>query len=91
MPINPIDANRGLKIDSPLGEDLICRSFSGQEGLGRLFDYRLDLLSLDLNIQFKDIVGQRVTVSMELPEGERHFDGYVSEFRYMGTSGQFAW
>jgi type VI secretion system secreted protein VgrG len=90
MPINPIDANRALMIHSPLGEDLICRSFSGQETLGRLFDYRLDLRSLNRNIQFEDIVGQRVTVAMELPDGERYFDGFVTEFRYMGTVGQFA-
>jgi type VI secretion system secreted protein VgrG len=91
MPIVPIDANRGLKIDSPLGGDLICRSFNGQDKLGRLFDYRLDLLSLNTEIQFDDIVGQRVTVSMELENGERYFDGYVTEFRYAGTLGQFAW
>ena len=90
MPINPTDASRGLKIDSPLGEDLICTSFSGQETLGRLFDYRLDLHSLNRDIQFQDIVGQRVTVTMELPDGERHFDGYVTEFRYTGTVGQYA-
>jgi len=90
MPINPIDAHRGLKINSPLGEELICRSFSGQETLGRLFDYKLDLFSLNRNIQFQDIVGQRVTITLELPHGERYFDGYVTEFRYMGTVGQFA-
>lgn len=91
MPINPIDAQRGLKLESPLGEDLVCRSFSGQEKLGRLFDYHLDLLSLNRDIQFKDIVGQKVTVIMELHgDTERYFNGYVTEFRYVGTSGQFA-
>jgi type VI secretion system secreted protein VgrG len=90
MPLTPTDASRGLILTSPLGEDLVCRSFSGQETLGRLFDYQLDLLSLKRDIKFQDIVGQRVTVTMELPEGKRHFDGYVTEFRYTGTEGQFA-
>jgi type VI secretion system secreted protein VgrG len=90
MPITPTDSRRSLKIESPLGEDLICRSLNGQESLGRLFDYQLELLSLNRNVQFQDIVGQRVTVSMEVEKGERYFDGYVTEFRYMGTSGQFA-
>ncbi len=90
MSINPTDTDRGLKIDSPLGEDLVCRSFSGQEKLGRLFHYQLDLRSLNRNIQFEDIVGQRVTVTMELSDGERYFDGYVTEFRYTGTVGQYA-
>lgn len=91
MPTNPTDANRDLKIESPLGDDLICRSFSGQESLGRLFDYQLDLLSPNPNIQFQDIVGQRVTITLELEQAQRHFDGFISEFRYMGMSGQFAW
>jgi type VI secretion system secreted protein VgrG len=90
MPINPTDAKRGLQIESPLGEDLTCRSFNGQESLGRLFEYRLDLLSLNRNIKFEEIVGQRVTVTLEVENGQRFFDGFVTEFRYMGTSGQFA-
>lgn len=90
MPINPTDAHRGLKIESPLGEDLICQTFSGSERMGRLFEFQLELLSLNLNIKFEDIVGQRVTITLELPEGERHFDGLVTRFRFAGTLGQFA-
>jgi len=90
MATNPTDSQRALKFDSPLGEDLICLSFKGSEELGRLFEYRLELRSRNLNIQFEDIVGQRVTVSLELAEGERHFDGFVSQFRFCETVGQFA-
>jgi type VI secretion system secreted protein VgrG len=91
MATKPIDAHRGLRIESPLGDDLICRAFSGQEKLGRLFDYHLELLSPNSAIEFRKIVGQRVTVVLELHQGgERHFDGFVTEFRYAGTSGQFA-
>jgi type VI secretion system secreted protein VgrG len=90
MPINPSDANRNLKIDSPLGDDVVCKSFSGQDKLGRLFDYRIELLSLDRNIQFSKIVGQRVTVTLELDKGSRYFDAFVTEFRYTGTEGQYA-
>ncbi len=90
MVTNPTDTNRGLKFDSPLGDDLVCVSFSGQEKLGRLFDYRLDLLSENPDIQFQDIVGQRVTVSMELSDRDRYFNGYITEFTYMGDSGQYA-
>ena len=90
MPLNPTDVGRGLFIDSPLGEDLLCHSFSGNETLGRLFDYRLGLYSLDRNLLFEHIVGQRVTVTLELPDGERYFDGFVTEFKYMGMDGQYA-
>ena len=91
MPINPLDAKRGLKLQSPLGDELVCQALHGREQLSRLFSYHLDVLSLNRNIAFKDIVGQRVTATMELPEGgERHFDGFVTEFRYTGIQGQFA-
>ena len=82
MPLNPTDAHRGLKIDSPLGELLVCQTVGGTERMGRLFEFQLEILSLDLNIKFQDIVGQRVTITLELPEGERYFDGFVTEFRY---------
>lgn len=90
MSAAPVDTHRFLKIESPLGEDLILHSFSGQEKLGRLFNYQLDLRSTNPNIQFQDIVGQRVTVSMELNSGERYFDGFVSAFRFTEAAGQFA-
>lgn len=91
MPLTPLDAKRGIKFTSPLGDELVCQEVHGREQLSRLFTYHLDLLSLNRNIAFKDIVGQRVTVTIELPDkSERYFDGFVTEFRYAGTQGQFA-
>jgi len=90
MAIIPTDAHRALKLDSPLGEDLICVSLKGHEELGRLFEYRLELRSLNYNIKFEDIVGQRVTLRLALREGERYFDGFVSQFRYAESAGKFA-
>ncbi len=85
------DAKRGLMIDSPFGEDLLCRSFSGNETIGRLFEYRLGLVSKIANLQFKDIVGKIVTVTLDLPKDKkRHFNGYVTEFKYLGMEGRYA-
>lgn len=90
MANKPIDSFRGVKINSPLGKELLCRSLSGEEKLGELFEFHLDLRSPNRDIQFKDIVGQRVTVSLELKSGERYFNGFVSEFRFSGIVGKLA-
>ena len=76
-------AERLIAVDTPLGADkLLLRSFSGAEGISKLFHFQLDMLSEDFNISFDDIVGQKVTVSVQLAEGsgERYFNGYVSRF-----------
>ena len=66
----PTQATRHIAIDTPLGDDvLLLRSFSGHEEISRLFEFDLDLLSEDYEINFDDIIGQNVTIRMELPEG----------------------
>ena len=81
----PTDVSRNLMIDSPFKKDLVCRSFSGNETIGRLFDYRLGLVSKIADLKFKDIVGKKVTVSLDLPgDKKRYFNGYVTEFMANG-------
>lgn len=90
MPVVPVDTHRFLKIHSPLGKDLLLHAFKGKEKLGRLYHYELDLRSTNPNIQFEDIVGQRVTVDYELGEANRYFDGFVTSFQFTEEDGQFA-
>jgi type VI secretion system secreted protein VgrG len=74
---------RLIAVDTPLGEDrLLLRSFTGAEGISKLFHFQLDMLSEDFNISFDDIIGQKVTVSVKLADGvsERYFNGHVSRF-----------
>ncbi|RZB33570.1 MAG: type VI secretion system secreted protein VgrG [Desulfobacteraceae bacterium Eth-SRB2] len=89
----PTQATRNIAIDTPLGEDvLLLRSFSGHEEISRLFEFDLDLLSEDYEINFDDIIGQNVTIRMELPEGGmRYWNGYINRFvQGVSTSVQFA-
>lgn len=74
--------NRDVAIATPLGEDvLLFGSMSTREQIGRPFRYDLKLISEDLEIQAADIVGQNITVRLNLLEGEiRYFNGYVSRF-----------
>lgn len=84
------DTNHPVRFKSPLGGDLVVRSMTGEEALGQPFCYNLELLSNNPNVSFNDIVGQQVTVILALADGERHFNGYVTEFRYLGSSDRYS-
>ena len=62
---------------SPIGgHDMYLLSMSGDEELGRLFEYDLELLSPDPAIALADVLAQNVTVTLELSEGGyRYFNG----------------
>ncbi|HSW48936.1 MAG TPA: type VI secretion system tip protein TssI/VgrG, partial [Bryobacteraceae bacterium] len=86
-------AERLIAVETPLGPDtLLLRSFSGTEGLSRLFQFQLDLLSEDPAINFDDIIGQNITVRIALADGEseRFLNGHVSRFLQLPPEGRLA-
>lgn len=92
-PAQATQKSRHIAITTPLGEDvLLLRGFSVHEEISRLFEMDLDLLSEDYAIHFDDIIGQNVTVRMDLPEGgTRYWNGYISRFvQGASTSTRFA-
>lgn len=84
--------NRALAIETPLGEDaLLLVSMAATERLGRPFEYRLELASEDPQIRADDIVGQNVSVRLNLLTGEpRYFNGFVSRFTQLTASEDLA-
>ncbi|MBI5055077.1 MAG: type VI secretion system tip protein VgrG [Nitrospirae bacterium] len=74
--------NRLIAVDTPLGKDvLLLTDFSGTEEISSLFHFHLSFYSENHNITFKDIIGQNVTVSFMLANGEkRFFNGIISRF-----------
>ena len=80
-------SNRTVGIATPLGENkLLLKSMSGTEHLGRMFRYDLELLSEDPNIAYADILGQNVTIRLELAGTDtRYFNGYINRFSYVGA------
>jgi len=75
--------HRVLVLDTPLGKDvLLLQELRGYEGISRLFSYELEVLAYDNNsISFEDIVGQKVSITIHLPDGTpRYISGYVSRF-----------
>ncbi len=87
----PIQAARQVAVATPLGEDvLLFHRMAAAEELGRLFHFELDLLSKDPNINFEDLLGQNVTVRLELADNKtRYFNGFVSRFSMTGTYGGY--
>lgn len=73
---------RVIAIHTPLGKDvLLLAGFKGTEAISKLFNFQLTLLSEDHNIAFEDIVGQPVTLTMNLADGEiRYLNGIISDF-----------
>jgi type VI secretion system secreted protein VgrG len=74
--------NKLIAIETPLGKDqLLLAHFSGSEGISRLFEFRLELLSENHAIDFRKIIGQPVTIRVRLFDGDvRYFHGIVSRF-----------
>ena len=66
--------HREFAIGTPLGEDvLLLVAMSGTEQLGRPFKFRLELVSEDHQIQFEDIIGQNVSIRLELSKNTTRY------------------
>lgn len=84
--------NRLISLDTPLGKDaLLLQGFAGHEGISRLFHFNLDLASEKPSLSFEAIVGQKVTITLNLAKGKRYFNGYVSRFAQSGRDERFTY
>lgn len=93
MPQALTQSHRSLAINTPLGGDvLLLRHCTINEALSQPFEYQLALGSERTDLRFEDIVGQSVTIRVELPGGgTRYFNGLVSRFAHAGQSGVVAY
>ena len=85
-------AEAGLfTLTTPLGADkLLLKGFKGSEGMSRLFRFELDLLSENNAIDFTQIIGKSVTISLRLADGSmRYFNGIISRFGQSGSDNTF--
>ena len=85
-------AHREIAVTSALGEDvLLFNRMSGSEQLGRLFEYRVQLLSEKDDIRIADVLGKNMTIAVDLPSGEKRlFNGIVTRFCSTGWQGNFS-
>ncbi|HTV24732.1 MAG TPA: type VI secretion system tip protein TssI/VgrG [Polyangiaceae bacterium] len=76
-------------VKSVLGDALVLVAMRGSEELGRPFRYELDLTATDPDVDFGAVLGQPMTVELELHDGSaRQFTGYVTELSLAGGVGR---
>jgi type VI secretion system secreted protein VgrG len=81
--------DRVAVVKTPLGDSLLLSAMEGYEELGRPFRYDLTLVTEDPDIDFSAVLGQTMTVTLELHDGStREFTGHVTEFALAGGSGR---
>ena len=71
-----------MVINTPLGPDALqIKSFRGGEQVSRPFEYEVELVGDDSDVDFDKLVGQQATVQLNMAEGaRRYFNGYISKF-----------
>ncbi len=82
----PSQEHRSLALATPLGKDVLAiERISGNESLSAPFEYRVTAVATKDGFAFDDIIGQRVTVTLETEEAaNRYFNGHVSQIVHTG-------
>jgi len=90
-------SNREATVVTALADDvLLFAGMQGNEQLGRLSEFRVQLLSTDSNLRIRDILGKPLTVTLRARDGAgagtgtRYFNGIVTRFACTGWRGEFA-
>ncbi len=74
-----------ISVGDLAGHELGLHHMSGNEMLGGMFKYRLEVASKEPDIEPKDVLGEKLSVKIRLPEGgERFFNGHVTSWSYGG-------
>jgi type VI secretion system secreted protein VgrG len=92
-----LQANRLFTIQTPLSgmSEVVLVDFHCTEGLSQNFEIRARLASQDRNIELKKLIGQPVTITLQLTDAlasseERYFNGYVAAFTHLDNDGGLA-
>lgn len=76
-----MQAPRMLNLKTVLGEELCLTAFEGEEALSQLFCFELEMISDNLAVEAKSLIGTRATFSIKRPDGSPRFlDGFISQF-----------
>ena len=75
----------------PGAEYLRFHKMEGQEELGRLFRFEVELFSTEPEVELGTLIGKSMAVRLELPDGgERFFHGLITDFHQVSDSGRYA-
>ena len=77
---------RPAELKTPLGKGvLVLASFVGSEGLSELFEYDVEALSEQEDIDFDMAIGRSCTIKQETYGGKiRYYDGILTSTRWVG-------
>jgi type VI secretion system secreted protein VgrG len=91
MVVMPRQERRAGVLETPLGTDkLAIVRFDGSEGINELFEFRLEALSADGDIDFDQLIGKHATLTINSVNGrKRKFDGIVTETQWLGVRDHF--
>ena len=86
MADNPTQDGRIGKLATPLGKDKLCLTrFEGSEAIGELFEYRIEAVSTDPNLDFSAALGKNCSVHLETTDHVgRDFSGILTEAKWAG-------
>ena len=90
MTATAIATDQNIWVTTPLPDGtLLLEEMSGQEHLGAPFGYELALLSLKPDVDLSGLLGLRITVHVKMANGERQFNGIVTQVEQGSTDGDF--
>lgn len=73
------------RLTTALDKDaLVLLRFDGTDQLNELYQYRVEALSARSDLDFDAIIGTHATVEIDGREGVQHFDGIVTQARWVG-------
>ena len=75
---------RIFTLHSPLGETLQFRSLTGEETFSTLYDFRIEAISPNNAIAFNSLLGEPLSVEIELADGKRYLNAIVTQARALG-------
>ena len=81
--------NRQISVKSALGEDvLLFSAMSTTEELGRLPEFRVQMLSVKRELEIGKVLGKPMSIEVDTHNGGvRHFHGIVTRFGHTGSTG----
>ncbi|AIO42404.1 phage late control D family protein [Burkholderia cenocepacia] len=84
-----LQQDRLLKLDTPLGANVLTvQRAVGRSRIGRAYEFTLDMLSTDVQLELKKLIAQPVTLWIQ--QGDRSYrpvNGYVHTARRLGADG----
>ena len=91
MTVMPVQEKRAGVLETPLGKDkLAIVRFDGSEGVNELFEWRLEAVSAEGDIDFDALIGKHATLTINGVNGrKRKFDGIVTGARWLGVRDHF--